>query len=112
MNTLKHGMAAQDVVVPGENPAELRASHRSFLAAWQPVGAIEAKLVWEITILDWRLRRARRLEPRLVEMGSARSQHRGEVDSRVLEALDGDDSAFGGPSRGSFACHRDLCQKY
>ena len=73
MNALKHGMAAEEVVMPGEDPAELRASHRSFIEAWKPVGTIEAKLVWEITIADWRLRRARRIEPRLVELGSGRS---------------------------------------
>lgn len=75
MNALKHGMAAEEVVMPGEDPAELRASHRSFVEAWKPVGTIEAKLVWEITIADWRLRRARRIEPRLVELGSGRSYH-------------------------------------
>ena len=87
MNALKHGMAAEEVVIPGEDPAELRASHRSFTAAWQPVGAIEAKLVWEITIADWRLRRARRLEPRLVEIGSARSENRGGFNSWMVETL-------------------------
>ena len=74
MNALKHGIAAEEVVLPGENPAELRALHKSFIEAWKPVGAIEAKLVWEITFADWRLRRARRLEPRLVDIESANSE--------------------------------------
>jgi hypothetical protein len=62
MNALKHGMAAEEVVIPGENPVELRALHRSLIAALKPVGAIEERLVWEITFTDWRLRRARRVE--------------------------------------------------
>jgi len=62
MNALKHGMAAEEVVIPGENPAELRALHRSSIATWKPVGAIEERLVWEMTFTDWRLRRARWVE--------------------------------------------------
>jgi hypothetical protein len=71
MNALKHGMAAEEVVIPGENPAELRALHRNLIAAWKPGGAIEAKLIWEMTIADWRLRRARRIEARLLDVESA-----------------------------------------
>ena len=56
-------MAAEEVILTGEDAAELRASHKTFVAAWNPIGAIESKLVWDTTIADWRLRRARRMEP-------------------------------------------------
>jgi hypothetical protein len=47
MNALKHGMAAEEVVILGqEDPAELRASHETFIADCKPVGAIEERLVW------------------------------------------------------------------
>jgi hypothetical protein len=62
MNALKPGMAAEEVVIPEEDPAELRALHRSSIADLKPVGAIEERLVWEMTFADWRLRRARRVE--------------------------------------------------
>jgi hypothetical protein len=87
MNALKHGMAAEEVVLPGEKPAELRALHRSLIAAWKPAGAIEAKLVWEITFADWRLRRARRMEPRLVKIGSARSEDRSDWNYKMTDAM-------------------------
>ena len=87
MNALKHGMAAEEVVIPGENPAELRVLHRNMIAAWKPVGAIEEKLVWEITIADWRLRRARRMEAKLVEIGSARSEDRARWNSEIADGL-------------------------
>jgi hypothetical protein len=87
MNALKHGMAAEEVVIPGENPAELRVLHRNMIAAWKPVGAVEEKLVWEIAIADWRLRRARRMEAKLVEIGSARSEGRGRWNLGVAGAI-------------------------
>jgi hypothetical protein len=76
MNALKHGMAAEEVVIPGENPAELRALHRSLIAAWKPVGAIEERLVWEITFADWRLRRAWRVEAVFASAEPADSEQR------------------------------------
>jgi hypothetical protein len=73
------------VVIPGENPAELRALHRSFIAALKPVGAIEAKLVWEMAIADWRLRRARRIEAGFATAGSADTERR---DREIVFTLD------------------------
>lgn len=75
------------MVVLGENPAELRASHKSFIAAWEPVSVVEAKLVWEITIADWRLRLARHLEPKLVELENSHSMGRSTVADIYLAAM-------------------------
>jgi hypothetical protein len=87
MNALKHGMAAEEIVVAGEDPAELRAFHKNLLKAWQPVGAMEEHLVWEITISNWRLRRAQGNEAKLVEVVFARYESRMRSNEREMDMM-------------------------
>jgi hypothetical protein len=87
MNALKHGMTAEDVVIPGENPAELRALHRSLIDAWKPVGAVEERFVWEITFADWRLRRAWRVEAVFANADTERGEREIVFELRVPPPL-------------------------
>ena len=57
MNAVKHGILSREVLVAGENEAELTAFHESFREDLQPVGARQEMLVDMIVTTHWRLRR-------------------------------------------------------
>lgn len=58
-NSFKHGLYAQQLIIPGEDPAELDALRASLRAEHQPAGTTEEILVNEIAEHFWRLRRMR-----------------------------------------------------
>ena len=58
-NSFKHGLYAQQLVIPGEDPAELDALRASLRAEHQPANTTEDILVNEIAEHFWRLRRMR-----------------------------------------------------
>ena len=66
MNSLKHGLLAQTVIVRGhklkESPNEFKKLCQEFYAELAPVGPVEEMLVDQIISLTWRLRRARTAE--------------------------------------------------
>ena len=70
MNALKHGLQAEHVVIPGEDPEEFEALLRSLEDDWQPVGARESLLVERIAYCTWRLQRAS-----LIETAMMRKEH-------------------------------------
>ena len=45
MNALKHGLDAERVVIPGEDPEEFEGLFRALEEHYQPVGSIEGLLV-------------------------------------------------------------------
>jgi hypothetical protein len=57
MNSLKHGLSANSVVIDGEEPADFEALHRSLIKAFDPQPGIEDELVCRLVVLFWRLRR-------------------------------------------------------
>jgi hypothetical protein len=61
-NSFKHGLYAKQLVIPGENPAELDALRASLRAEYQPVNTTEDILVNEIAEQFWRVRRMRNFE--------------------------------------------------
>ena len=66
-NSFKHGLYSKQLVVPGEDPAELDALRAELIAEHQPVGETEAILVNEMAEQFWRLRRARGFEAKLLQ---------------------------------------------
>ncbi len=62
LNPLKHGILAQEVLLPGEDEHALADLERRLWDDWQPVGAHEEFLLDLILRQIWRLRRAGRLE--------------------------------------------------
>ena len=70
MNSLKHGLTAKTVVLPGENKADFDALHQQLLEEHAPLGALETELVAEIAACLWRLQRARRYESKVLETSS------------------------------------------
>jgi hypothetical protein len=70
MNSLKHGLTAKTVVLPGENKADFDALHHQLIEEHAPIGALETELVAEIAACLWRLQRARRYESKVLETSS------------------------------------------
>ena len=62
LNALKHGLTAEQAVIPGEDPDAFDESVRSFFDHLQPVGPLETQLVEQIAMASWRLSRLRALE--------------------------------------------------
>jgi hypothetical protein len=67
MNALKHGLSAQTVVLPGEDPRELSRLCEDVATDLRPRGALEREMLARIVGLLWRLRRAARAEAALWE---------------------------------------------
>jgi hypothetical protein len=58
MNTLRHGLDAQTLILPGESEAEYRERLDSWTAARPPRDALEAALLEQAVRLSWQLDRA------------------------------------------------------
>ena len=65
LNALRHGLTAEQHVLPDEDREAFAASTAAFRAELEPVGPLEASLVDRISGLVWRLRRAGRVEASL-----------------------------------------------
>ena len=61
-NGLKHGLRAEQVVLPGEDPAEFEAERQAWIDDWKPRSHTRAVLVERAAVASWRLRRAVRSE--------------------------------------------------
>ncbi|HWE38812.1 MAG TPA: hypothetical protein VG406_19845 [Isosphaeraceae bacterium] len=61
-NGLKHGLRAEHVVLPGEDPLAFEAERQAWREDWKPVSHTRAVLVERAAIASWRLRRAVKAE--------------------------------------------------
>ena len=61
-NSLKHGLTAKTVLLPGEDPAEYQSLNQGMTNDLAPGNTIESSLVTELINLQWRLQRVPRLE--------------------------------------------------
>src|SRR4051812_43251247 len=61
-NAMKHGLFAQDVLLPGEDETALKELSKLLRDELQPVGEMENLLVDQILVAHWRLRRLGRVE--------------------------------------------------
>ncbi len=62
MNALKHGLLAEQVVIPGEDFEKFDTLRQNLDAEFEPQGALEESLVERITMSLWRLRRCYGIE--------------------------------------------------
>ena len=67
LNALKHGLTAQQAVIPGEDPAAYEALRSSFIDTYAPADEAQAMLVERLSISWWKLRRAEVTHARMVE---------------------------------------------
>lgn len=61
-NALKHGLTAQQVVMPDEDPAAFEALRNSLYAYYQPDGPVAEHLVEHLAACIWRLNRVPAIE--------------------------------------------------
>ena len=66
-NSLRHGLTATQVVLPGEDPAAYDALRQTLLDSHHPAEGIETILVDQIAQCVWRLNRARSIERDVLE---------------------------------------------
>jgi len=66
MNSLKHGLTAATVILPGEDPAEYQAFATGMRHDLDPLNTFETSLVTDLINLQWRLQRAARFEARIL----------------------------------------------
>ena len=66
-NGLKHGMRAEQIVLPTEDPAEFAAELQAWTDDWKPPTAARRILVERGAVAAWRLRRSVRVETERLE---------------------------------------------
>ena len=66
-NAIRHGMTAQQKLIPGEDPAEFAALRQSMFDSLRPAGVLENQLVERAASLMWRLRRVPSFEVALFQ---------------------------------------------
>ena len=59
-NAQKHGVFAEPLVLPGEDPREFEALHSALIEEWTPSGPSEQSRVFGIADAEWRKLRSRR----------------------------------------------------
>ena len=87
-NALKHGLTAERLLLPDEDPKEFDALCNDLFDRFQPIDALEGRLVARVTDLLWRLQRIPRYGVALLTWSKQR-QHRNEIlDDDFREKLE------------------------
>ena len=73
LNALRHGLTAETVVLPLEDPEDYQAFEESVLSGFDPETAVERELVLRVAALLWRLRRAASIETGLFQLAGDRT---------------------------------------
>src|SRR5512132_3091437 len=74
-NAVRHGLTAETVIGPLEDPADYRAFEQAVTTAYDAETAVERELVLRLASLLWRLRRATSVETKPAP-DTVRSKHR------------------------------------
>jgi hypothetical protein len=69
-NAVKHGLTAETIIEPLENPDEYRVFEEAIVGEYLPQTPVEQELVHRLASLFWRLRRATSIETDLLRMQS------------------------------------------
>ena len=91
-NALKHGLMAQDAVIPGEDPAEFDRHLTKLEDTYLPRNYVEKQIVHQIADTMWRIKRLFRIETTVVSASIERTrvyQHDFRVD-RIRQGHEGD----------------------
>jgi hypothetical protein len=86
-NALKHGMDAQSLIIPGEDPADLDALAYDYHEQFRPYGPEETFLVETLIRADWNKRRLRRIETELFHALRAEQEAAGVRAGFLLAAV-------------------------
>ena len=91
-NALKHGLMAQDAVIPGEDPAEFDRHLTKLEDTYLPRNYVEKQIVHQIADTTWRIKRLSRIETTVVSASIERTrvyQHDFRVE-RIRQGHEGD----------------------
>ena len=91
-NALKHGLMAQDAVIPGEDPAEFDRHLTKLEDTYLPRNYVEKQIVHQIADTMWRIKRLSRIETTVVSASIERTrvyQHDFRVE-RIRQGHEGD----------------------
>ena len=102
-NALKHGLMAQDAVIPGEDPAAFDRHLTNVENTYLPRNYVEKQIVHQIADTMWRIKRLSRIETTVMSASIERTrvyQHDYRVE-RIRQGHEGDlqllgESMFGG----------------
>ena len=83
-NALRHGLRAEQPVVPGEDPAAWEAHRAGLVRDLAPAGPLEEALVEQVALTLWRLRRSAAYEVAVIAASIAR--HAEEIRRRAERA--------------------------
>lgn len=81
LNALKHGLRAEEIVLPSENPEEFEALRDAFREEWGPRSVTRATLVDSLAAGAWKLQRCRRLERKHAMERAEKELARREVET-------------------------------
>ena len=84
-NSFKHGLYSKQLVLPGEDPAELDALRDDLRREHQPATPTEEILVNELAEHYWRLRRMRKFEARAMGAGTIEELHKGLATLPIIQ---------------------------
>ena len=107
-NGLKHGLRAEEVVLPGEDPAEFEAQRQAWLDDWQPRSHTRSVLVDRAALAAWRLHRAAKAEADLLRATAEQAGRRFD-DERILRVRRAADRFRDDPAAALslLGCHAD-----
>ena len=73
-NAIRHGLTAETVIEPLENPEDYKAFEMSITAEFDAQTAVERELVLRLASVLWRLRRSTSVETGLLQIGEPRQE--------------------------------------
>ena len=83
-NAQKHGVFAEPLILPGEDPREFEALHAALIEEWTPSGPSEQSRVFGIADAEWRKLRSRRFAQAKAIGNSLRPDHPAFDEARGL----------------------------
>ena len=86
LNATKHGLTAQTVVLPSEDPAQYEAHRAQFFDEYQPATPTETQLVQELVDTAWRLNRIPLLEAGLIARAENPPNEQAAIDFDIVDA--------------------------
>ena len=94
-NALKHGLRAKEVIIPGlEDPKDFEAMMKELYEDWKPEGHTEHRLVEQIGVDGWRLRRVHRAELGAVRTQLATAMKSSSAEAQIEEAVESLDGSL------------------
>lgn len=87
LNALKHGLTAQQAVIPGEDPAEYEGLLDRLTAEFDPQSIVQETLVELIASVLWRLKRISTFEPAIIVASLSLSDQADAVFMRKVNEM-------------------------